>query len=248
VTSLPGLSALGWAAVVLALLLVGFSKTAVAGVGTIAVAVLAIVLPAKESTGALLPLLLVGDCVAVATYRQHADWGRILRLLPWVAVGIVVGAVAVGTVDDRQMRILIGGVLLFLLVAHLLTARTEVVRALTKHPVVVGPVGALAGSTTMIANAGGPVMALYLLAARKPVLEFLGTSAWFFFLVNLAKVPFSVGLGLITPASLLFDALLVPAVLAGALVGRLILRRLDRAWFERVTLVLTAVAAVRLLW
>jgi uncharacterized membrane protein YfcA len=105
----------------------------------------------------------------------------------------------------------------------------------------------VAGFTTMTANAGGPVMTLYLLMAGLLMLEMLGTGAWFFFAVNLLKVPFSAGLDLISPESLVTDALLAAPLLVGAAVGAVLVRRIDQAGFERTTLGLTVVAALLLL-
>lgn len=190
------MSALDWSVLVTAAVLVGFAKTAIGGIGAIATALFAAVLPARESTGALLPLLLAGDLLAVASYRRHADWPVLLRLFPSVAAGVVLGAVFVARVDDTVMRRTIGAVLV------LLVALTLVQRARRTQIEVQGRTASLcfgltAGFTTMVANAGGPVMSIYLLAAGGSVLGFLGTGAWFFFLVNLFKLPFSIGLGLI---------------------------------------------------
>jgi uncharacterized membrane protein YfcA len=112
---------------------------------------------------------------------------------------------------------------------------------------VVASVGVLAGFTTLIANAAGPLMAIYLLALRLPKLEFIGTSAVYFLLLNLFKVPFMAHLGLINGASLWVNLLLAPAVWTGALVGRLLVQRINQRWFEILTLSLTGVAGLRLL-
>jgi len=235
-------------ALVLAAVGVGFAKTAIGGVASISVALFAAVLPARESTGALLPLLLVGDVVAVTIYRRHADWPALLRLFPSVAAGIAVGVVFVARVGDSGMRRTIGAVLLVLVAVHLLqrwrrkrqpdpeASRAEQHR---RRHATAAVFGVLAGFTTMVANAGGAVMSLYLLSAGLGMLGFLGTSAWFFLAVNLFKVPFSVGLDLITVDSLVLDAWLVPAVLLGAFLGRLVVQRIDQSRFE--TLVLAAV-------
>ncbi|MFF2808573.1 TSUP family transporter [Streptomyces sp. NPDC058000] len=104
--------------------------------------------------------------------------------------------------------------------------------------------GLVAGFATMVANAGGPAMSLYLLSAGFGMLGFLGTGAWFFLLVNLVKVPFSVGLGLVTADGLALDALLVVAVVVGAYTGRALVRRIDRGVFERLVLVFTVLTSV----
>ncbi|MER5648677.1 sulfite exporter TauE/SafE family protein [Streptosporangium sp. NPDC002524] len=244
---MPSLDAVQWVILLAALFLVGFSKTGVSGTGTVAVALFALVLPTKESTGTLLPLLLVGDLVAVASYRRHADWPRLIRLFPWVALGVVAGAVVVRWVDDAQMRRLIGAILLAIIAVHLWNRHRAPEDSLAHRRPVAALAGAFAGFATMTANAAGPIMAVYLLAAGLPILGLLGTSAWFFLTINAFKVPFSVALGLITPATLVFAALGAPAVLAGAATGRAVIGRIDRTLFERITLTLTLLAAVRLL-
>jgi uncharacterized membrane protein YfcA len=151
------------------------------------------------------------------------------------------------------MRRTIGGVLLLLVAVHLVQRRLgrdrpdpEPAGRGRRHAVAVG-FGLLAGFTTMVANAGGPVMSIYLLSAGLGVLGFLGTGAWFFFLVNLFKVPFSIGLGLLTAGALLLTAVLAPAVLAGAALGRWAVHRIDRNHFERLVLVFTVLSGVNLL-
>ena len=248
------------ALLLVAAVLVGFAKTAIGGVASISVAIFAAVLPARESTGALLPLLIVGDLFALSAYRSHADWRLILRLVPTVVVGIGIGAYFVARVDDTVMRRTIGVVLLGLVAVSLWTRarRVSVEGAAVTGTAAVATVsplrrraaaavyGALTGFTTMVANAGGPVMSLYMIATRMPMLTFLGTGAWLFAVFNVVKVPFMVGLGLLTPGSLALDAALVPAVLLGALVGRRVIRRIDQALFERVVLVVTVVSSLNL--
>ncbi|MFC4529409.1 TSUP family transporter [Sphaerisporangium dianthi] len=244
--TLPSLDFAQWAVVLFALVLVGFAKTGISGAGTVAIALFALVLPTKSSTGMLLPLLLVGDVVAVVTYRRHADWPRLLKLFPWVAVGVVVGAFVVRWVDDAQMRRIIGTILLVIIALHFWNRSRG--SELAEHRAVAASAGVFAGFTTMTANAAGPIMAVYFLAAGLPMLGFLGTTAWFFLTINAFKVPFSVALGLITPATLTFAAVTAPAVVAGGVVGRVIVKRINRTWFERMTLALTFLAAIRLMF
>jgi uncharacterized membrane protein YfcA len=99
----------------------------------------------------------------------------------------------------------------------------------------------------MVANAAGPLMTIYLLAMRLPTITFVGTAAWFFFAINLFKLPFSYSLGLITPASALLSLRLAPVAVAGALSGRRLIRGMDQQRFNAITLGLTLLAGVRLL-
>ncbi|MDT0320390.1 sulfite exporter TauE/SafE family protein [Streptomyces millisiae] len=243
---MSGLSGIDWALLGVAAVLVGLAKTSIGGIGAISVALFAAALPARESSGALLPLLIFGDMLAVRAYRRHVDWSALLRLFPSVAVGVVLGVGFIAVVDDTVMRRTIGGVLLAVVALHLWRQRraeTDTSTGRWRAPVF----GLLAGFTTMVANAGGAVMSLYLLSAGFPKLAFLGTAAWFFFIVNLFKVPFSVGLGLIDGESLLLNAALVGGVLLGAFAGRRLIRRIDQARFERLVLLFTVVASLNLL-
>jgi uncharacterized protein len=248
--------------------LVGLSKTALPGAGTIAVAVFAAVLPARSSTGALLVLLIVGDLFAVWSYHAHADWATLRRMVPAVLAGIGVGALFLAIADDAAVRRVIGLILL-VLVAVTLVRRAGARRrerrtgagpetgagdtagaTITPGPgrrVETGAYGVLAGFTTMVANAGGPVMSLYFLASRFSINQFLGTAAWFFLAVNLAKTPFSISLGLISAGSLRLDLVLAPAVVVGALIGRHLARRLNQRLFDGLVLTLTILSASYLL-
>jgi uncharacterized membrane protein YfcA len=251
--SLSHLSPWGFAALAAAVALVGFSKTAVSGANTVSLAVFAVVLPARASTGVLLPLLIAGDVLAVLTYRRHAHWPTLWRLFPAVAVGVVLGTGFLVWAGDGTVRVSIGAILLLMSAITVWRRRTaergsdpeEV--ATRSGRVKARSYGALGGFTTMVANAGGPVMSLYLLSAGFRKLGFLGTSAFFYLIVNIAKVPFSVGLGLIDGPSLLLDAALVVFVVPGALLGKWAAHRINQRLFERLVIAATVVGGVQLL-
>ena len=243
---MPDLSAFAWALLALGAVIVGLSKTAIPGAGSLAVAVFAAVLPARTSTATLLVLLIVGDVLALALYRRHADWATLLRLAPAVVLGIAVGAIFLAVADDTGVRRVIGVILLVLVLTTLWLRRRRGDAARSGIPALVG-YGTLGGFTTMVANAGGPVMSMYFLAARFDVRAFLGTAAWFFAIVNVSKVPIAVGLGLLSPQSLLVDLVLVPAVLVGGAIGWRIAGRLSQVAFDRIVLTLTTLTAVYLI-
>ena len=239
-TSLP---LWGWLVLAVAALLIGFSKTAIGGVAMIAVVLAAAVLPAKDSTGVALVMLLVGDVVAVWTYRHNVDWRLIGRLVVPVLVGIGLGALFLNWVDGLVLKRTIGVIILVLLVIGLWPDR------LAAHKPAVGMgYGGLAGFTTMVANAGGPPMNLYLLAMKYDKWRFLGTTAWFFFAVNLTKLPVSIGLGIVRPDTALLAAVLAPLVLVGTWIGRVLITRIPQQTFERLVTVFVAIAALYLVF
>ncbi|MDG4865515.1 sulfite exporter TauE/SafE family protein [Streptomyces sp. T-3] len=240
--------------------LVGFSKTAVSGANTVSLAIFAAVLPARASTGVLLPVLIAGDLIAVHTYRRHAHWPTLWRLFPAVGAGVLAGTVFMMWADDGAVRTSIGAILL--LMAGVTLWRRRVDRAGDRGVEVAAgssgelsrgarvkarSYGVLGGFTTMVANAGGPVMSMYLLSAGFKKLGFLGTSAWFFLVVNTFKLPFSVGLGLIGWQSLALDAALVLFVIPGAYLGKVCVDRIDQRLFERLVIAATVVGGAQLL-
>ncbi|GAA3783722.1 sulfite exporter TauE/SafE family protein [Streptomyces phyllanthi] len=244
---------LEFAALAFAALLVGFSKTAVSGANTVSLAIFAAVLPARASTGVLLPLLIVGDVLAVVTYRRHAHWPTLWRLFPAVGAGVVLGTVFLLWADDGIVRNSIGVILLFMAAVTVWRRRTserqedpdEVTTRAGR--VKARSYGILGGFTTMVANAGGPVMSMYLLSAGFRKLGFLGTSAFFFLIVNVSKVPFSAGLGLIDGPSLLLDAALALFVVPGAFLGKWAVHRINQRLFEQLVIAATVVGGVQLL-
>lgn len=241
----------GWFLVGLCALLVGVSKTGLPGLGILIVPLMAMALPehARESTGVMLGMLILGDLFAAGYYRRVAEWKHVVRMLPPAFVGIVAGWRIMESVTDSQLKHLIGIIVLAMLAVHFWRTRLQGENApIPTQWWFAATLGFVAGVTTMMANAAGPVLVLYMLAVGLPKMEFIGTGAWFFLIVNLLKVPFSRSLDLITPGTMQFNLLLVPLVIAGVFIGRAIIQRINQRAFETVVLVLTIVAGLRLLW
>ncbi|MDF2560693.1 MAG: hypothetical protein K0R99_2139 [Microbacterium sp.] len=240
-----------WVALAVAAVTIGISKTALPGGSILAIALFAAVLPARTSTAATLLLLMVGDLFALFAYRRHAHWPTLLRLAPAVIAGLLVGFAFLALAGDGVVRRAIGVILLLMIAVTLWRrwrqSRTDTVAPPSGGIVLAGAYGTLGGFTTMVANAGGPVMSMYFLATRTPVQVFLGTSAWFFAIINVIKVPFLAGLGLFHPPVLLMDAVLAPLVVVGALLGLAVARRMNQRVFDRIVIVLTILGAVYLL-
>jgi len=231
-----------------AALLVGFSKTGMPGAGIPAVAMMAEVFRenTKLSVGAILPLLILGDLFAIVYYRRHADWARLLELCPYVVLGMVPAYLVLRFVDDDTLRVSIGALILVLLLLHVLRQRYGF-RRLSEQWWFTAATGILAGFATTVSNAAGPIMGIYLVGRHMDKHRFLGTSAWFFFLVNASKVPGYTMLGMMTGDTLRFALLLAPVVAGGAILGIRVLRRIPQAVFDVLVLALAGVAAVRMM-
>ena len=245
--TLAGVTLASLALLAVAALLIGFAKTSIGGVASISIAIFAFVLPTRESTAAILLLLLIGDVVAVWHYRHHADIALLKRLIPAVIPGLVVGALFLAWVDDVTLRRTIGVLLLVLAAVQLLLVwRAPDTSRIADSRAAAAGTGLAAGFATMTANAAGAVMTLYLVAQGVEKRRFLGTSALFFFGVNLCKLPFSAGLGLFTAQTLWGTLVLAPFVLLGTWIGLHTARRLSQLHFDQAVLGATVVSALAL--
>jgi uncharacterized protein len=230
--------------------MVGMSKTGITGLSLLSIALFAHVFPSsKQASGLILPLLIFGDFVAVLSYRTHTQWRYLWKLMPWTAVGVVLGYFALGHISDRTTRYMIGVIIVSLCVLgfwrRYLAVQSQESEAW--HWALAAALGIAAGFITLVANAAGPLMAIYLVAMRLPKMQFVGTVAVFFMVLNLFKVPFMVDLGLITVQSFKFNLMLAPAVFLGALAGRWILIRINQRLFEDLVLALSAIAGILLI-
>jgi len=235
---------LGWASAIL----VGLSKTGLPGVSLPAILLMteAFSNDAKLAVGAVLPVLLVGDFFAVAWYRHHAQWKQLGRLFPYVAVGLVPGGVVLWMARSNELRPVIGVTVLVLLVLEVVRQRLDL-EHIPHQWWFVGTMGLLAGFATMIAHAAFPVMSIYLVSQGMVKREFIGTAAWFFLILNVAKLPIYWALGgMITPETLQFDLLVAPLAIVGGLLGVVVLNRIPQKLFDTLALVLAGVAAARL--
>ena len=241
------LSTLQWVLLALSGLLIGMAKTGLSGFGMMVVPILANAFGGRPSVGLLLPILIFADVFAVSWYNRHADWKHVLRLLPWAFVGILVGTLVGKSISDqsfnRLLAVLVIGGIGILIWRDL---RSDKLRIPKSRGFAAG-LGLLGGFSTMIGNAAGPVMALYLLSMRLPKNVFIGTGAWFFFIVNLSKVPLHVwSWKTITLESFLLDVLLIPAIAAGAFLGIWLVRLLPERIYRIIVIVTTLLSALLL--
>ena len=233
-------------------LCIGLSKSGLAGTATLSVVIMARIFEGNTSVGIVLPMLIVADFMGFLINRKGGSWRQILPMVPAAVIGVLIGWVAGKFFldpDDKQTPRIVIGVLILALLAFnvLLHHRREQLMALTRHRTFTWGMGFISGVTTMLANAAGPVMTVYLLAQRLEKKEHLGVFCRFFLFINLFKLPFSGNLGLVTGPSLMTNLVLLPGVVAGIVLGWQILKRIKQDAFESVLAWLTAFAAVWLI-
>lgn len=245
---LPELAASAWALAVLAAFCIGLAKAGFGGFGLITVLLMAMVLPPKESTGAVLPLLVSADLMAVRGFHSHVDWREFRKLFPTTLIGMVTGWMLMGRIPDSRFGSFLGWMILAMMILVVWQRfDRRIIEAIVHHPVLTAFSGFAAGVSTMMANAGGPAMTFYLLARKFDKMAFVGTCAWFFFVTNLTKIPLSLNLRLISGSSLLLDLALLPAVAAGFLVGKKLLGKVPQAPFDWLLIIMAIASAARLI-
>ncbi|MFZ4508926.1 MAG: sulfite exporter TauE/SafE family protein [Fimbriimonas sp.] len=247
-----------WALGALIGVMVGLAKTGVPGFGILVVPMMAMVFTGRTSVGALLPMLIFADFFAVASYRQHTQWGQLKLLAPWVVLGMAGGTFflwRLGLDHGKDwLNPVIGGIVLLMLSLHLVRGKLGEKFAPTSSAGVFAT-GSLAGFTTLVSNAAGPVMGIYLTALGLAKKEFMGTTAWYFLIFNCSKLPIYFWLTamnpekpMLTSATFGFDLVTLPFVAIGALGGRKVMALLPERIFTDLVLGLAALAALKMIF
>jgi len=233
-----------WGLILLSAFFIGLSKAGLRGIDMMNVTIMAIVFGSKASTGIVLPLLCVADIVAVFYYHRHAQWNHFWKLIPWMAIGILVGVYVGKDMNEALFRKIMAIIIIttvFIMVA--LEIRKN--QVIPNNKFFVANMGLAAGFTTMLGNLAGAFSNIYFLAMRMPKNDFIGTASWVFLVINLFKLPFQFFFWKnITPESLYTDLLLLPSVLIGFWIGVKIVSKIKEDNYRKVVIVLTFLGAL----
>ncbi|MBM1105102.1 sulfite exporter TauE/SafE family protein [Aurantibacter crassamenti] len=233
-----------WVLAFTAALVVGISKSGIKGIAIITVTLMALAFGAKESTGIIVPLLIVGDIFAVIYYNRHTQWKYIVRFLPWMILGVLLGVFIGQDLDENTFKI---GMAIIILASVIIMYSWDAKKSkqVPTHWAFAGFMGIMAGITTMIGNLAGAFANIFFLAMRLPKNEFIGTAAWLFFIINVFKLPFHIwAWGTITKESFMLDLKLIPAIFVGLFVGIQLVKIIKENFYRKMILILTAIGAV----
>ncbi|TWD95714.1 hypothetical protein FB550_11276 [Neobacillus bataviensis] len=238
-----------WIWLIVASVLIGFSKTGISAFSMPVIPIIALIFGGKESTGMILPLLIIGDLFAIYYYNRHADWKDIKALLPWVALGLLLGLVVGEYTNDEQFKIIISICVILCLIILVYMEKKGEGAKVPKGKWFYALTGILSGFASMIGNAAGPIFSVFLLAKGFKKDKFLGTTAWFFFIVNISKVPMQALVWHnIHLKTLLFSLMMIPAIAVGAIIGAFLIKRINEKPFRIIILIVTALSAIRLIF
>lgn len=243
-----------WLLASLGAFLVGLGKGGLPGAGNLTIYLFAVCFGAKPSVGILLPVLICGDIVAIIIYRRHAEWKYLKRLLPPTLGGILIGWGIFEWIPADIFGAVIGSILLVMTALHFfrrwLARRSEK----TSEDMVphtwwfITGTGLAGGMATMLANAAGAIASFYLMAVQLPKYAFIGTTAWFFFIVNVCKIPLMVDLGIISFDSIGLSLTLGVFAVAGALTAPKLVKHIPQDIYEKVIWALVIIAGLRLIF
>ena len=234
-----------WVAWICMGICIGLSKTGFIGITAVTIPIMALIFGARESTGLILPLLCLADLMAVIYYHSHAEWKYIIRLLPWALVGFGAALLTNQLVPVQAFKYLIGGCILVgtvVMIWNDLRAKDQPPPSAWWFSALFGIAG---GFSTMIGNIAGPIMTVFLLSMRLPKNNFVGTSAWFFLILNYLKLPIQILVWKnITAQTLLFGLTLVPVVIASVILGIYLISKISEPIYRKAVIVLTLISTV----
>lgn len=240
----------GWALYFTCAMLIGISKTGIQNIGTLAVPLFVLLFGAKYSTGIVLILLCFADLVAVIYYRKAFLWHEVKKLLPLAFIGLIVGLFLGNYIDDKTFKVCIGiciivGVFIMLWMER---ASLDKQKELTNRKWYSPLFGFILGFSTMIGNAAGPALSVYMLSKRLDKISFAATSAWFIFILNLSKIPLQVFVWHnITWQGIILNLMALPFILLGGFLGIKIIKILPEKTFRHIIIALVIIASVLLI-
>ena len=242
------LSPVEWALIFLCGILIGANKTGLSGAAFLVVPTMAMIFGGKPSTGLLLPMLIMGDIFGVSYYNRHANWRYVLKPIPWALAGVVIGVLTGNQVSGEIFTTLIAVTIIMGVILMVWQDNRKNKFTVPDYWWFSAIIGMIGGFSTMIGNSAGPIMSIYLLTMYLPKNMFIGTKAWFFMIINVAKVPFHVfSWNTIDLRTFAFDLAVLPAIVIGAFIGVRVVRLIPEKGYRILVIVTTVVACIIML-
>lgn len=228
-----------YVAIVIAILgfMIGVAKGGFGGLGVLLTPLLATVLPVAIAVGVLLPMLMVGDAFALYMFWKQWDLELVKNMLPAGIVGAITGTFLLSWLSPNLLRIILGIFVLLVVIYKFLSDRLQTIRYEPRswHA---SAAGFLSGVASGMFNSGGPAFNSYLLLKKVQARPFIATSAIYFAILNLIKVPGFLYTGVLNLPLLLSLWWVILFIPIGIWVARLTLTRISPAAFEWIITVL----------
>ncbi len=227
-------------------LFTGFVKAGMPAMGGLVSVSLALMFPPKDALGLAVLYLLAGDIIAVFLHWRKADLPVLRKLLPAIFVGMALGILVLTQISNNYLGALIGMLILGMVFMEPFRPRITQWAERNSRFVRNGS-GMLAGFTTTVGNAAGPILALYFLLLKIDKYGFVGTAAVFFLVVNVTKLPLYWSIDIFKTYYLWSYLLTVPMVAVGALFGKRFLEWIPQQRFNQLILLVTGLSGIWLI-
>ncbi len=238
-----------WALYFLCAMFIGMSKTGILNIGTLTIPFFALLFGARYSTGIVLILLCFADLVAVIYYRKAFLWSEVKKLLPMALTGLLVGLLLGQYINDRTFKVLISVCILLGMAIMLWTQNSPKAAKLVNNRWYSPVFGFIMGFSTMIGNAAGPALSVYMLSKKLDKITFTATAAWFIMILNFTKIPLQLFVWHnLTWQGLILNILALPFILLGGFLGIKILKIMPEARFRQVITVMVVISALFLIF
>lgn len=236
-----------WFLAFLAVFILGLGKAGIKGLGVVIVTLMALVFGGKESTGILMPLMILADIFAVIYYHRHTQWIYLKKILPMMVVGVLLGVWWGNDISEELFKQIMAVFILATVIIMFWMEKNQQI-GVPKHWLFANGMGAISGITSMIGNLAGSFASIYFLALRLPKNAFIGTAAWLFFIINVFKLPFHIFVWkTVTLSTLRINLFLIPAIIIGFFVGTQLVKKINSNDYRKFILIVTAIGAILIL-
>ena len=222
----------------------GFSKFSIGGMGLLVLPIIMIVLPGPDALGVLIPVYIIIDFLAISSYRKNIAWQVLFRLLPLAFIGVLIGGKLLANIDPGQYVYVLSTIMVGMI---LLSVYLEVRPAsFMRHPIAAYTIGLVSGFISLIANATGPLVSLFLMEQNLSKRAYVSTRAWAFLVINLSKLPVLFSLGFVDKSTLPISLMCLPGVIVGAFLGAYLIKRINLKQFKWLIRGMAVLAAIKL--
>nr|WP_152527996.1 sulfite exporter TauE/SafE family protein [Sphingobium lactosutens] len=231
-----------------AVILSGLAKGGFAGIGALAMPVMALAIDPVRGAAILLPILILQDAVGVWAYRRSWDGHILAVILPGAAVGILLGWFFAAQVSEVAVLGVLGAISVLFGLQRLWVERGGAITLPSNSPAWVGFLfGIASGFTSQIAHAGSPPFQMWVLPKRLTRDMLVGTTAFAFAAMNWMKVPAYAALGQFSRDNLMATAMLAPVAILSTFAGVALVRRVDPARFYTLIYILMILLGLKLM-
>ena len=242
------LNFLFFVSVVPAIILYGIAKSGLGGsISLISIPLMTLVMPLSQALAIILPILIFSDIIAVYRFRKEFDLSTLKIMVPFSAVGIIIGSYSFSYFSEDLLKLIVG-IMGFIFSGHYFIFKKKKIIPSKKNLFKGAICSTVAGFTSFCVHAGGTPTSLYLLPLRLKKEIYVGTRIIFFSFVNLFKLPLYVHLSMVNLKTISQSLMLIPLAVVGIFIGYRILKIIEENLFYNIIFSLIFLTSTKLIY